>query len=188
MNIRRSVITSALAAVALLLSAAPAVAQNITPNAPPSPNPGTVLKVTVNISRWEGDKKVGNSPYVLMVVPSWGEVAARNSDGQRTSLQMGSEFPLPLGADGKVSYKTLGTNIMVAAYPVDNGKYNVMVSVQDTQVDRPKPGQGGLPSFQNFRADNRLVMADGQTIQYTVATDSVTGQIVKLDVTMNVVK
>lgn len=188
MNIRQSVITSGLAAFALLLSAAPALAQNISPNAPPAPNPGVVLKVTVNISRWEGDKKVGNSPYVLMVVPSWGEMAARNNDGQRTSLQMGSEYPLPPGTDGKINYKGLGTSITAAAHPVENGKYNVYASVQDTQVDRPKPGQGGMPSFQNFRSDNRLVMADGQTIQYTVATDSVTGQIVKLDVTMNVVK
>ncbi len=188
MKIRRSLITTGLAALVLLLSTASASAQNVSPNAAPAPNPGIVLKVTVNISRWEGDKKVGNSPYVLMVVPSWGEMAARNQDGQRTSLQMGSEYPLPLGSDGKVNYKTLGTNINVSAHPVENGKYNVYVSVQDTQVDRPKPGQGGLPSFQNFRADNRLVMADGQTIQYTVATDAVTGQIVKLDVTMNVLK
>ena len=31
-------------------------------------------------------------------------------------------------------------------------------------------------------------MRDGQTTQYAVATDTITGQVVKLDVTMNVVK
>jgi predicted small secreted protein len=31
-------------------------------------------------------------------------------------------------------------------------------------------------------------MRDGQTVQYTVATDAVTGQVVKLDVTVNVLK
>ena len=187
MTPRRIIVTACLATVLLLAAAPAAFAQQFGGSDPVTPNPGIVLKVTVNISRWEGEKKVGNSPYVLMVVPSWGGRAAKNVDGERTSLQMGSEYPLPPGADGKVNYKALGTNITVAAHPVEAGKYNLNVSVQDTQVDRPKPNQG-LPSFQNFRADNRLVMADGQTIQYTVATDAITGQIVKLDVTMNVIK
>jgi hypothetical protein len=33
-----------------------------------------------------------------------------------------------------------------------------------------------------------LTLRDGQTTQYAVATDTITGQIVKLDVTMNVMK
>ena len=187
MTVRRLVATACLTAFVALATAPPVLAQQLSGGGAPTPNPGIVLKVTVNISRWEGEKKVGNSPYVLMVVPSWGERASKNVDGDRTSLQMGSEYPLPLGADGKVNYKPLGTNITAAAHPVEAGKYNVYVSVQDTQVDRPKPNMG-LPSFQNFRADNRLVMGDGQTIQYSVATDAITGQIVKLDVTLNVVK
>jgi|SRR5688572_15151296 len=188
MTISRFIATACVAVSVGLVSALPVHAQQITPSGAQTPNPGVVLKITVNISRWEGEKKVGNSPYILMAVPSWGERASKNSDGDRTSLQMGSEYPMPMGSDGKVNYKALGTNITVAAHPVEAGKYNVYVMVQDTQVDRPKPNQSGLPSFQNFRADNRLVMADGQTIQYTVATDAITGQIVKLDVTMNVVK
>ena len=188
MTMRRFIATACLAGAVILAAAPAAYSQQFAQSDPQTPNPGVVLKVTVNISRWEGEKKVGNSPYVLMVVPSWGGRAAKNVDGDRTSLQMGSDYPLPMGTDGKVNYKPLGTNISVAAHPVDGGKYSVQVGVQDTQVDRPKPGQGGLPSFQNFRADNRLVMADGQTIQYSVATDAITGQIVKLDVTVNVIK
>ena len=183
----RKLIAGAVAALVMSSAFVPARAQQITPNSTPVPNPGIVLKVTVNISRWEGDKKVGNSPYVLLVIPSYGERAARLGDGERTLLQMGSEYPLPPGADSKINYKTLGTNITAAGHPVENGKYSLTVNVQDTQVDRPKPNTG-LPSFQNFRSDNRLIMADGQTMQYTVATDAITGQIVKLDVTMNVLK
>lgn len=158
------------------------------------PDPGVTLKVTVAISRWAGDKKVGNSPYVLMVVPSWGARAERGIEGEATSLQMGSDYPLGYTTtvtDGKsvsaMSYKALGTNVRITAKPADEGRYTLYVMVQDTQVD--KPAANNLPpSFQTFRADNRLTMRDGQTVQYTMATDAISGQVLRLDVTMNVIK
>ena len=171
-----------------------AAAQRMGGNEKIVPDPGITLKVTVTISRWEGDKKVGTSPYVLMVVPSWGPRAENSMDGESTTLQMGSDYPLPAPTvvDGKpstgVSYKTLGTNIRIAAKPVEEGKYNVFVGVNDSQVDKARASSAAFPTFQTFRADNRLTMKDGQTVQYTVATDPSTGQVVKLDVTMNVIK
>ncbi len=186
---------AACAAMLVMLSLpATARAQQYASNDKYVPDPGVTLKVTVTISRWEGDKKVGSSPYVLMVVPSWGPRAEHGIDGENTTLQMGADYPLPAPTvtDGKattgVSYKTLGTNIRVAGKPADEGKYNLVVSVQDSQVDKPRTPAQSLPIFQTFRADNRLTMKDGQTVQYTVATDAASGQVVKLDVTMNVVK
>jgi hypothetical protein len=186
------------AAAILMVSVLPtsAAGQVMSPNAKYVPDPGLTLKVTVTISRWEGEKKVGSSPYVLMVVPSWGERAEKGIDGESTSLQMGGEYPLPTPmiqpGDGKVttslSYKTLGTNIRIAAKPADEGKFNLMVSVNDSQVEKARTQTQPAPSFQTFRAENRLTMRDGQTVQYTVATDAVTGQVVKLDVTVNVLK
>ena len=165
------------------------------PNPKIVPDPGITLKVTVTISRWEGDKKVGSSPFVLMVKPSYGERAERGIDGETVSLQMGSDYPMPATTtmvDGKpapgLSYKALGTNIRLAAKPADDGKYTLYVSVQDSQVDKPRGTNQTLPSFQTFRAENRLSMRDGQTLQYTVASDATSGQLIKLDVTMNVIK
>jgi hypothetical protein len=37
-------------------------------------------------------------------------------------------------------------------------------------------------------AANNLVLRDGQTRQFTAATDRVTGEVVKVDVTLRVVK
>ena len=87
-----------------------------------------------------------------------------------------------------LSYKALGTNIRIAAKPADEGRYNMFVMVQDSQVERPQSANQVVPSFQTFRADNRLTMRDGQTTQYTVATNTISGQVVKLDVTVNVIK
>ena len=58
-----------------------------------------------------------------------------------------------------------------------------------SQLGAPQTVAGGTAArYLTFRSNNRLTMRDGQTIQYAVATDTVTGQVVKLDVTMNVVK
>ena len=110
---------------------------------------------------------------------------------------MGSEVPIPSTTlvDGKTmssfQYRSLGTNINVAGRPVDDGKYNIFVSVQDSQLG-PAPsgtkGEGATPRYSSFRSTNRLTLRDGQSSQYAVATDSITGQVVKLDVTMNIVK
>jgi hypothetical protein len=62
--------------------------------APIEENPGVVpwavtLKLTVVILRFEGEKKIGSLPFVLMVIPG-GE-----RDGDGTSIQMGSDVPIP---------------------------------------------------------------------------------------------
>ena len=190
---------SAVCAAMLLTIAVPrsSAAQQLTPGWKPdegtTPPAVATLKVTVVISRWEGEKKVANSPFVLMVVSSYGERAVRGMDGDSTSIQMGSDYPLPAGtmADGKpttgITYRALGTNLRAAAHPVKDAGYNVFVSVQDSQVSAVQGGMQ-LPRFQTFRSDNRLTIRDGQTMQFTVATDTVTGQVIKLDVTVNVVK
>ena len=160
MNIRRFVIAASVAAIVLgtmpLASASgDRIARQAQPGLPGQGQPGVgqtsavTLKVIVTISRWDAEKKVSNSPYVLMVVPSYGKRAEEGSDGDSTSVQMGSETPVPSTAltDGKVvpsyQYKNLGTNINVSARPVDDGKYNVMVGVQDSQIGAAQAIAGG---------------------------------------------
>jgi hypothetical protein len=45
-----------------------------------------------------------------------------------------------------------------------------------------------MPVFRSFRSTNTLVLRDGQTRQFTAATDRVSGEVVRIDVTLNVVK
>ena len=200
MNIRRFAMAAGMAGVML---SAVSVAAKQAGGGPPQPpaqagvgqTSAVTLKVTVTISRWDAEKKISNSPYVLMVVPSYGKHAEVGQDGDHTTVQMGSETPVPATTltDGKTvpsyQYKNLGTNINVAARPVDDGKYNILVSVQDSQLGAPQTIAGGTAArYLTFRSSNRLTMRDGQTTQYAVATDTITGHVVKLDVTMNVVK
>jgi len=201
-SIRRFVVAAAMAGV--MLGVVPVTAEQNGGGPPPAPAQAGVgtaspitLKVTVTISRWDGEKKLASAPYVLMVVPSYGKIAETDQDGSSTSVQMGSETPIPVSEikDGKpsttINYRTLGTNINISGRPVSDGRFNLSVGVQDSQLSAPPAGtaaQGATPRYQTFRSQNRLTLRDGQTTQYAVATDTLTGQVVKLDVTMNVVK
>jgi hypothetical protein len=46
----------------------------------------------------------------------------------------------------------------------------------------------GAPVIRNFNASNNLVLRDGQTRQFTAAADRVTGEVIKVDVTLKVAK
>jgi hypothetical protein len=194
-NIRRFVVAAGVAAVMLGTPVAGASGDQLPGQGGIGQTSAVTLKVTVTISRWDAEKKVSSSPYVLMVVPSYGKRAEEGADGDSTIVQMGSETPVPSTTvtDGKTvptySYKNLGTNINVSGRPVDDSKYNIQVGVQDSQLGAPQTIAGStVARYLTFRSNNRLTMRDGQTVQYAVATDTITGQVVKLDVTMNVLK
>ena len=58
---------------------------------------------------------------------------------------------------------------------------------------RPEPGAAGRrplgrPLFRKFDITAHAILRDGQSMQAVAATDPVTGEVVKIDVTMNVVK
>jgi hypothetical protein len=160
------------------------------------------LKVAVVITRLNGEKKTGSLPFLLMVVPS---MTLNGPDGDRTSLQTGSEVPVPQTVFGppatggaasqpqtSYSYRSVGTNITGAARIVADGQFNVGLTVTDSQIMTDLPDTSamtkGLPRFQSFTSTTRLLLRDGQSVQYTAATDKVSGDVIKLDVTMNVIK
>ena len=178
---------------------------------PPSPPPGQSdaakrpapipLKVTVVLSRFQGEKRISNMPYVLGVTASgWGA-------GPKTALRMGVEVPVAqtrITSEGKpgpvssYSYRDVGTNIDCGATFEESrpGIFQLALTVSDSSlgIDTPKPGGAGspvvpdLPSFRNFNSSFTALLRDGQTMQYTSATDPVSGEVMKIDVTVNVMK
>jgi hypothetical protein len=164
----------------------------------PAPIP---LKVTVVLSRFQGEKRISNMPYMLGVTASgWGA-------GPKTALRMGVEVPVAqtrITSDGKpgpissYSYRDVGTNIDCGATFDESrpGIFQLALTVSDSSVglDTPKGGGGDgrvvadLPSFRNFNSSFTALLRDGQTTQYTSATDPVSGEVMKIDVTVNVMK
>ena len=154
----------------------------------------TPLKVSVLVSRFQGEKKLSSLPYTLSV-----------NAGSRASLRMGAKVPVmmmmtanvpkdvPQG--GPVQYQEVGTSIDCNVSQImDDGRYRLEITIDDSSVygDAPNPADNkpapGNPSFRSFRASDSMVLRDGQTAQFTTATDKVSGELVKVDVTLNVVK
>jgi hypothetical protein len=197
--------------ITAMTAAIPVRAQEQPPAAPPEPKsaaarripPPVPLKVTVTLSRYQGDKRVSSMPYAL------GVTASGYGPAPKTTLRMGVDVPITQAVfpgpstDGKsappvssYSYRSVGTNIdCTATYDeATAGLFQLTLTVSDSSVglETPKRAGGGIvpdvPSFRNFNSSFTALLRDGQTTQYTSATDPVTGELMKIDVTLNLMK
>jgi hypothetical protein len=160
---------------------------------PETQKAGTPLRVQVVFNEYDGDKKIGSLPYTLLV----------NADGRyRTSMRMGLRVPIEISSNTgikQIQYQDVGTNLDGTAQKADTDKFILNLQVEKSSVYVPGSAQksasiGGneisnsQPIIQQFRIQGDLLVRDGQTVQSTAATDPVTGHVLKLDVTVNVVK
>lgn len=174
-----------LVAIALVTGAAAAHAQG---------QPLTALRVQVVISKYQGDKKISSLPYTLSV--------NANDSNRSASLRMGAQVPIVStaagAADGKpvtsVQYKDVGTSIDCSVNSIDESRFRLNITIEDSSVytdDRSAQGapiRSDHPAFRSFRSIDMLILKDGQSAQYTSGTDKVSGEVVKIDVTLTVLK
>jgi len=100
------------------------------------------------------------------------------------------------GKESAIQYQDIGTNLDCSAQIAEDGKY--MLDITRASFDVSKFGEYPAaakpdepphqPLFRQFRANLALLLRDGQTMQNTIATDPLNGHIVKVEVTLNVVK
>ena len=171
------------------------------PAAPSTPKAGTAItpvKLQIVISRYQGEKKVSSMPYTLSI-----NAREDNAAGpSHASLRMGAKVPVVMMAmtnvpkdapqGGPIQYQDVGTNIDCDATMMADGRFKVQITVDDTSVfpdDQPtSAATKGSPSFRSFRASDAMILKDGQTSQFTTATDKVSSETVRVDVTLTVVK
>ena len=149
--------------------------------------PATTLRVQLVISRFQGEKKLASLPYSF--VTTTGDSRAR--------MRMGVDTPIPttsMSSDtGKATtsfqYKNVGTNIDCVAVDRGEGLYQLRIAVENSSaLTGPGASVEGAPLFRRFETNLDPVMRDGQSVQTVAATDPVTGEVVKIDVTLNVVR
>jgi hypothetical protein len=148
------------------------------------------LKVQFVISRYQGDKKISSVPYSLSV----------NIGGPRAGLRMGAQVPYATTqvTDGvkipAYSYRDVGVGIDVTNQTsIEPGLYKLDVIVEDTSISSSSQVQGApaisaVPVFRTFRVNNSIVLKEGQTTQLTTAADPISGDVMRVDVTLTVVK
>ena len=159
------------------------------------------LSIELVVSRYQGEKKISSLPYSLAVN------ANDNAPGGVCNLRMGAQVPVPVVAApkgnpagpagpmaGPVNYRDIGTNIDCSARTLDEGGgFQLRLTVEDTSVytniqDSATPTVEQMPVFRTFRTTNTLVLRDGQTRDFTAAADRVSGEVVRIAVTLRVVK
>jgi hypothetical protein len=150
-----------------------------------APRPIVPLRVQIVLSRFKGDKKVASFPYTLSV-----------TSNDRTNLRMGIDVPISSTPMPGYSYRSVGTNIDCIANPAPGDAYKLNITVEDSSIHLdPKPADSATgavasdaPAFRTFKSSFGLVLRDGQSGQFTSAVDPISGEVLKIDVTLNVLK
>ena len=172
---------------------APAPAPTAQPDAAKRETPGPLvpLDIQVVVNRYQGDKRVSSLPYSL---------AVNANDRAVSSLRMGARVPVvgtPPGSTPNtpvlVNYENVGTNIDCFARTTEDGRFQVNITIEDSSVYQNvegavAPTAAGRPVMRSFRSTNTLVLRDGQARQFSAATDRVNGEVVRIEVTLRVVK
>lgn len=142
--------------------------------------PTVPLRVTVLISRFEGEKKLASIPYTFIVT----------AGGRPVALRTGLEMPVPDAPDGtapEVKYQHNGTNIDCDATDLGDGRFQLDLSVEFSSAESA-PTVRDRPLLRRFHSRLTAMLRDGQTLQAISSTDPVTGSTVKVDVSLHVVR
>ena len=196
-----------LAIVAALATAPSALNAQAGQNAATRPplDPVTV-QVDVALTRWQGEKKTSSLPFVLIV-------NASRSGSNGTSLRMGVDVPVgtstssstqTTGAQGnspravetaksETVFRNVGTDIDSRVMRTDESTFEVYVNIRDSAIfssDSSKPPTSitDPTAFRTFNASNALPMKDGQTRLFGLATDKITGETMRIEVKLTVLK
>ena len=176
--------------LSLLLAGGAALAQEAQEKAQKPPKPVTPLKLQVVFSRYQGEKKVGSVYYTLPVSAN---------DGSLSRVVMGFQVPLRYESKesyGNVVFKDVGTSVGCRAETAEDAFFKLNCNFEQSSL-QAKNGEPPAevtnaaplpPVLRHFRSGSSFLLRDGQSSQLTAATDPVSGDVVKVDVTLNVVK
>jgi Flp pilus assembly secretin CpaC len=174
----------ALLPLALLAARAPAEEKSEATSPRKSATP---LKVQVVFTRSQGERKQSSLPYTISLA----------APGRPARLRMGIEVPVPV-VSGKeptpsFQYRNVGTNLDCSADLMADGRYKLDLTIEQSSIHSPEGERkttavADIPFFRSFNASFSVVLGDGQTAPYVLATDPVSGEVLKVEVTLTVLK
>jgi hypothetical protein len=199
------------ACAALLLFAVPAAKAQDKP-ATETPAPEVIeqpAKLQIVLTEYEGTKKISSMPYSIPFILSRSSLTS--------SLRMGVRVPVNTtskAGESSLTYVDVGTNIDVSDidYRINQshilstpGRFSIQLKIdrsslyvpsrdKDGHIDGGKdwtagePPPGNEPMIRQFRGDVTLLLRDGQESEATVATDPLTGRVLKVEAVLTVLK
>jgi len=158
----------------------------------------TTLKLQVTFAEHEGEKKLASLPYTFFL-----QAAEATPLSPWTKVRTGSRIPVYVGKDGGMQYLDVGTNIDARGLSSGEGRFDISLLLERSWVEGdlvvPAGKVGGSPAevsagpfkepiIRQFKTELSLGMRDGQTVQTTQAADPLSGRVLTITVTLNVVK
>lgn len=150
------------------------------------------VRIDLLLTEYDGQKKISSLPYTI-----YAESSPQQHRAQAGKLRMGVRVPVPVDSSGNnFQYMDVGTNIDCNAWTLGEGAYDVSISVNRSSIYAPSQGEnegeqihaGGRMVIRNFSTDFDLELHDGETTDGTSATDPLNGHILKISVTLHVIK
>jgi hypothetical protein len=166
------------------------------------PEPVVAAKLQVVLTEYDGTNKVSSLPYTIPLT------VTTKPFGQMYSLRMGVRVPVittsSKSGENSLTYVDVGTNIDSRAHRTADGRYAVDLRIERSSLyvafrDKENNFQGkewtageappgDSPMIRDFRGDVALVVRDGQPSEATVATDPLSGRVLKMEVVLTVLK
>ena len=156
----------------------------------------TTLKLQVTFAEHEGEKKLASLPYTFFL-----QAGETNPVSPWTKVRTGSRIPVYVGKDGGMTYIDVGTNIDARGLSSGEGRFDISLLLERSWVEGDllvpvarvagSPAEAGPfkePIIRQFKTELSLAMHDGQTVQTTQAADPLSGRVLTITVTMNVMK
>jgi len=150
--------------------------------------PATLLRLEVVMTRSEGDTVVARLPYSLPV----------RTGGDNARVYGGIQLPIVVRHEGSntMMFKNAGGNVSARAWALADGRFRLDLS---TELGGVYPTNGdavaeeadaapAAPVLRSFSTDAPLILRDGQSTVFSESADPITGETLKTEVTLHVVK
>jgi hypothetical protein len=158
----------------------------------------TPIKVQIVFTEFEADKKIKSLPYVMyMNAPDSSELRAG-----WVKFRIGSRLPVYVGKN-EMQYMDVGTNVDArSAYTGDGhvllqmtlerswveGEVSVPMMRSDSSPSDPSGGHFQEPIVRGFKSELDLKLREGQPVESNMATDPISGKVLKVEISFAVVK
>jgi hypothetical protein len=142
-----------LALVCLILTAAPAVAQEASTRPAPEPQPN--VRVTIRVMRLEQGKPRPVKSYDLVVSP----------ETPGSKLLSGARVPLPVGGSESFIYQNIGFSAEATVWLLPGGKIKLLAQIEDSRLAEPVAGRP--PVVETRQLSVNTILSDGQPMVVT---------------------
>ena len=146
------------------------------------------VRIDLLLTEYDGQKKISSLPYTIYAE------SRPQRGGSPGRVRMGVRVPGPADSNGGFQYVDVGTNIDCNAWAASEGAYDLSISVNRSSIYLPSQAEGeqipasGRMVIRNFGTEFYLKLHDGETTDGTSAADPLNGHILKISVTLHVIK